>query len=83
MVRPLSKVKCDHMAEALLSVKIDRKAVHIGNANHIRVCVYILYLFCAFIWCCHHNAALCMAGLHMKVSRFVAVFNQSIKGFCF
>lgn len=83
MVRLLSKEKCDHMIEALLSIKIDRKAVHIGNGNHIPMCINILDVFSAFIWCCHHNAALAMAALHMKVSRFVAVFNQSIKGFCF
>lgn len=75
MVTLLSNEKCDHMAEALLSIEIGRKAVHIGNANHICVCIYILYLFSAFIWGCHHNAALAVAALHMKVSRFVAVFN--------
>lgn len=75
MVRLLPKEKCDHMAEALLSIKIDRKAGHICDGNYIRVCTYFLYVFSAFIWCCCHNAALAMAGLHMKVSRFVAVFN--------
>lgn len=75
MVRLLSEERCDHMAEALLSIQIDREAVHIGNANHISVCIYVLYLFSAFIWGCHHNAALAMAGLHLEVSRFVALFN--------
>lgn len=70
------------MIETLLSIKIDRKApVHIGGGN--RVCVYILYIFTAFICCCHHNATLYMAGLHVKVSGFIAVFNSSIKGLCF
>lgn len=45
MVRLLSKEKCVHMAEALLSLKIDRKAVHFGNDNHIHVCIYILYIY--------------------------------------
>lgn len=56
------------MAEALLAIK----AVHIGAGNHSCVCIYILYIFAAFIWCCHHTAALAMAGLPMKVG---SVFN--------
>lgn len=45
MVRLLSKEKCGHMAEALLSIKVHRKAVHIDDGNHIRTCVYILYIY--------------------------------------
>lgn len=47
------------------------------------VCIYILYVFTAFICHCHCNTTLYMAGLHVKVSGFVAVFNSSIKGLCF
>lgn len=73
-VTRLSKEKCD-VVEALLFIKNDIKVVHIGDGGHIRACIYILCIFTAFIWCCHHNAALAMAALHMKVSRFVSVFN--------
>lgn len=45
----------------------------------IYVCVYIFYIYFLLLF----DAAIIMLLLHMKVSRFVAVFNQSIKGFCF